>query len=130
LLRRWKCGDGTCQQVLKEGLGMRTVAAKFVPRILTADQKQQCTDVCTELRQLPHPQYSPDLATCGFFLFPKMKLKLKGCQFDTTEEIQAKMQTVLDTLTETDHQESFQKWRRRDWCLHSGGNYFEVNGGR
>jgi hypothetical protein len=31
---------------------MHSVAAKFVPRILTADQKQQHVDVCTELRQL------------------------------------------------------------------------------
>jgi len=28
------------------------------------------------------------LAPCEFFLFPKMKLKLKGYRFDTTEEIQ------------------------------------------
>ena len=34
-------GYGTCRQVLTEELGMRRVAAKFVPRILTADQKQQ-----------------------------------------------------------------------------------------
>jgi histone-lysine N-methyltransferase SETMAR len=33
-------------------LGVHIVAAKFVPRILTADQKQQHIDVCTELRQL------------------------------------------------------------------------------
>ena len=31
---------------------MHIVAAKFVPRILTADQKQQRVNVCTELRQL------------------------------------------------------------------------------
>jgi len=37
----------------------------------------------------PHPPYSPDLAPCDFFLFPKMKLKLKGRRFDTTEEIEA-----------------------------------------
>ena len=35
----------------------------------------------------PHPPYSPDLAPCDFFLFPKMKLKLKGRRFDTIEEI-------------------------------------------
>jgi hypothetical protein len=40
---------------------------------------------------IPHPPYSPNLASCDFFLFPKMKLKLKGCQFDTTEEIQAEI---------------------------------------
>jgi len=43
---------GACQRFLKEELGMHCVAAKFVPRILTADQKQQCVNVCTELRQL------------------------------------------------------------------------------
>jgi hypothetical protein len=47
---------------------------------------------------IPHPPYSPDLAPCNFFLFPKMKLKLKGFQFDTIEEIQTESQRVLDTL--------------------------------
>jgi hypothetical protein len=38
---------------------------------------------------------------------------------------------VLDTLTEKDFQEAFQKWRWRwDRCLHAGGNYFEGDGGR
>jgi histone-lysine N-methyltransferase SETMAR len=39
---------------------------------------------------VPHPPYSPDLAPCDFFLFPKMKIKLKGRRFDTAEEIQTK----------------------------------------
>jgi hypothetical protein len=47
---------------------------------------------------IPHPSYSPDLATCDFFLFPKMKLRLKGHHFDTTEEIHAETQEVIDTL--------------------------------
>ena len=58
---------------------------------------------------IPHPTYSPDLAPCDFFLFPKMKLKLKGRRFDTIE-IQAESQRVLDTLLEKDFQEAFQKW--------------------
>jgi len=45
-------GYGTCQWVLTEELGMHRVAAKFVPRILTADQKQQRVDFGTELCQL------------------------------------------------------------------------------
>jgi hypothetical protein len=60
-----------------------------------------------------HPSYSPNLAPCDFFLFPKIKLKLKGRQFDTIEKNQAESQRVLDTLTEKDFQETFQKWRRR-----------------
>ena len=80
---------------------------------------------------IPHPPYSSDLAHCEFFLFPKMKLILKGRRFDTIEEIQAESQRVLDTLIEKDFQEAFQKWRRRwDRCLHAGRNYFEDDGGR
>jgi len=48
------------------------------------------------LSVIPHPLYSPNLAPCDFLLFPKMKLKLKGRQFDTIE-IQAKSQRMLDT---------------------------------
>jgi hypothetical protein len=45
---------------------------------------------------IPHPPYSPDLAPCDFFLFPKLKLKLKGRRFDTIDEIQDESQKVLD----------------------------------
>ena len=79
---------------------------------------------------MPHPPYSADLAPCDFFLFPKLKLKLKGRPFDTIEEIQAESQRVLDTLTEKEFLKEFQKWRRRcDRRLHAGGNYFEGDGG-
>jgi hypothetical protein len=79
---------------------------------------------------IPHPPYSLDLAPCDFFLFPKMKLKLKGRRFDTTEEIQAESQRVHGTLTENGFQEALQNWRRWDRCVHAGGNYFEGDGGR
>jgi hypothetical protein len=41
-----------------------------------------------------------------------MKLKLKGHRFDTIDEIQAESQRVLDTLTEKDLQEAFQKMEK------------------
>ena len=49
---------------------------------------------------LSHPPYSPDLVPCDFFLFPKMKLQLKGRCFDTGEEIES--QKVLGTLGNPD----------------------------
>jgi hypothetical protein len=36
---------------------------------------------------LPHLPYSPDLAPADFFLFPKMKMWLKGRNFHTVAEI-------------------------------------------
>ncbi len=35
----------------------------------------------------PHPPYSPDLAPCDFFLFPKLKSKLCGRRFDNLEQL-------------------------------------------
>jgi hypothetical protein len=58
---------------------------------------------------IPHTPNCSELAPCDLFLFPKMKLKLKGRRFDTIEEIQSESERVLDTLTEKDFQEAFQK---------------------
>jgi len=60
---------------------------------------------------VPHPPYSPDLAPCDF-LFPKLKMKLKGRKFQMVEEIQAESQAVLNTLRENDFQECFKNWQR------------------
>jgi hypothetical protein len=80
---------------------------------------------------IPNPPHSSDLVPCDFFLFPKMKLKLKGRRFDAIEEIQVELQRVFDTVTEKDFREAFQKWRRRwNWCLYAVGDYFEGDCGR
>ena len=62
---------------------------------------------------VPHPPHSPDLAPSYFFLFPKLKMNLKGRRFQTLEEIQAESQAVLNTLLENDFQECFKNWQRR-----------------
>jgi len=62
------------------------------------------------MTMIPHPPYSPDLAPCDFFLFPKLKLRMKGRRFNTTEEIQEESQRVLDTIPKRDFQEWFQAW--------------------
>jgi len=77
----------------------------------------------------PHPPYSPDLAPSDFFLFPKLKMELKGRRIQT-EEIQAEPQAVLNTLRENDFQECFKKGHRTwDRCEASEENYFEVYSG-
>ena len=58
---------------------------------------------------VPYPAYSPDLAPCDFYVFPEMKLRLKGRRFLSIEEIQAESQQVLNTLTPADFNERFQK---------------------
>ena len=79
---------------------------------------------------MPHPPYSPDLAPSDFFLFPKLKMKLKGRRFQTLEEIQAESQAVLKALRENDFQECFKNWQhRRDGSQASEGEYFEGDAG-
>ena len=79
---------------------------------------------------VPHPPYSPDLAPCDFFLFPKLKLRMKGRRFDTIEEIQEESQRVLDTIPKRDFQGCFQAGQKRwDRCIRAKREYFEGDEG-
>ena len=74
------------------------------------------------MKIVPHPPYSPDLAPCDFWLFPK----LTGCLYETTEEIKEAVTNVIDTLTLEDFDRAFQKFfERYNKCIAAGGDYFE-----
>jgi hypothetical protein len=47
----------------------------------------------------PPPTLLTWLVPCDFSLCPQLKIKLKGCRFDTTEVIEAELPAVLNTLT-------------------------------
>ncbi|XP_068250807.1 protein GVQW3-like [Palaemon carinicauda] len=49
----------SCKQILNDKLGMKIVAAKMVPRLLTDGQKQSRMDACRELKE--HLEVVPDL---------------------------------------------------------------------
>jgi len=42
---------GSCQRILTEQLNMHRIAAKFVPRVLTHDQKDSRVEICQELKE-------------------------------------------------------------------------------
>ena len=50
------------------------------------------------IKTVPHPPYSPDLAPYDFWLFPK----LRGCHYETIEEMKGAVTKVIDTLTQED----------------------------
>lgn len=62
---------------------------------------------------LEHPPYSPDLAPCDFFLFPKIKSALKGTRFESMEEVKRKSVELLNPLTQEDFQHWFDQWKKR-----------------
>jgi len=77
---------------------------------------------------VPHPPYSPDLAPADFFLFPKLKITLKGRCIKTIEGIQESAITEQCAITESAFQEAFEQWKKRwERCIASRGNYFEGN---
>jgi transposase len=51
---------------------------------------------------LEHPPYSPDLAPCNFYLFPKIKSVLKGTHFVSIQNVKEKQVEILNSLTEDD----------------------------
>jgi hypothetical protein len=46
-----------------------------------------------------------------FSMFPRLKIKMKGRHFSTTELIEAESQAVLNTLTEYDFQDGIKNGR-------------------
>ena len=78
------------------------------------------------IKTVPHPPYSPDLAPCDFWLFPKLKETLRDCRYETIEDMKEAVTKVIDTLTQEDFDESFQKGLERyNKCIAAGGDYFE-----
>ena len=77
---------------------------------------------------LDHPPYSPDLAPCDYFLFPKLKGTIKGTRFEGVEDIKSNVTSFLKRITKEDFAECFQVWRRRmEKCTEVQGDYFEGN---
>ena len=78
------------------------------------------------IKTVPHSPYSPDLAPCDFCLFSKLKEKLRGCRYETIEEMKEAVTKVIDTLTQEDFHGAFQKLLERyNKGTTAGGDYFE-----
>ena len=74
------------------------------------------------INRVPQPLYSPDLVPCDFLLF----LKLRGCRYETIEEMKEAVKKVIDTLTQEDFPGVFEKlleWYNKYIAV--GGDDFE-----
>ena len=67
---------------------------------------------------VPQPPSSPDLAPYDFWSFPK----LRGCRYETIEEIKEPVMKVIDTLTQEDFQKLLEQYNK---CIAARGDYFE-----
>ena len=57
------------------------------------------------INTVPQPPYSPDVAPCDFWLFPK----LRGCRYETIVEMKEAVTKVIDTIIQEDFHGAFQK---------------------
>ena len=46
------------------------------------------------IKTVPQLPYIPDVAACDFCLFPKLKANLRGCRYETIEEVVGTVQQV------------------------------------
>ena len=75
-----------------------------------------------DIKTVPQSPYSPDLAPCDFWWFPK----LSGYRYETIEQIKEAVTKVIDTLTQEHFDGSFQKLLERyNKYIAAGGYYFE-----
>jgi transposase len=72
---------------------------------------------------LYHPLYSPDLSPPDSFLFPKLKMKLKGLHFADIAEIQ---EAVTDELKKVQKETVHKLYDRTKACTYVNGAYFEY----
>ena len=57
------------------------------------------------INTVPQPPYSPDLAPCDFWLFPK----LRYCRYETIEDLKEALTKLIDMLTQEDFHGTFKK---------------------
>lgn len=83
-----------------------------------------------QVAMLEHPPYSPDLAPCDFWLFPKLKNIVKGTRFESVDDIKARVTAVLRSLKTEEFHDCFNKWEKRmNTCVNFHGDYFEGGTG-
>ena len=96
----------------------------FPPGQYTSSQHYPCQRLFDQvgIKTIPQPPYCPDLTPCDFCLFPK----LRGCRYETTEEMKEAVEKVIDMLTQEDFDGALQKLLEQcSNCIAAGGYYLE-----
>ena len=75
---------------------------------------------------LEHPPYSFDLALADSYLFPRMKIKLKGHRFTDLDDVIKNLTKQLKDLSKTAFRECFEQlYERWKKCVAARGKHFE-----
>ncbi len=73
-----------------------------------------------------HLPYSPDLAICDFFVFPRIKSELRGHRFQNLRNMKTAVLRTLKSIPQQEIHQAFQtlplRWMK---CISAQGEYFE-----
>ena len=111
--------------ILNDCLGMKRVTARLVPEDLNFIRNFNRIKAKNSTNIIEQPQYSPDMAPADCFLFPKLKLPLRGARFQSIEDIKKNSRRVLKSVPENAFKKCFNDWII-GWnkCIISGGAHF------
>ncbi|KAG5317259.1 MOS1T transposase, partial [Pseudoatta argentina] len=104
---------GLYHSIFTNDLGMRTKIGfcTMITPLLTHSLVREFLAKNNTL-MMPQLPYSPDLASCDFFLFPKLKRPMKG-RYATIEEIKTASKEELNKITKNDFLKCFGDWKKR-----------------
>ena len=79
-----------------------------------------------ETKVIAQSPYSPDLAPCDFFLFPKLKYPLRGMRHESIEAIKRNSRKELKAIPAETYKKCMENWIN-SWhsCVGSKWAYFE-----
>jgi hypothetical protein len=80
-----------------------------------------------KMTRLPHPLYSPDFSSRGFWFFGRVKNSLRDEQFDDADALLEGLSNLFDQITAEELQSVFHAWiRRLTWSLASWGTPCQI----
>ena len=83
----------------------------------------------SDVQLVTHPPYSPDLIPCDWFLFPSVKLQLKGKQCQNAEDARAFFEGVSLDISQSTWSDVIDKWfERMVKCVQAEGGWGEGVG--
>src|SRR5277367_6987256 len=106
--------------------------ARWIPHLLCVEQCAERVNICRQWLQMFEPNgpkrlsppYSPDLAPCDFWLFPKLKSAISGRPFSRIQDLARAVHSHLRSVPASEYANCFQKWKMRmQLCIDSEGHY-------
>ena len=117
-----------CQEIARKRRGKLTRSVLLLQDNAPAHKSLVAMTAATEcgFEVLPHPPYSPDMASSDFYMFPKLKSNPRGTQFGSNEGVIAAMNEYLEDQEKDFYLEGLstleQRWTK---CNALKGDYIE-----